>query len=271
MLKHTGVYHKRLRKISEPIRDYFGVDIFGQYTIEENGRFTNLGNCLDTASYHYEGGIYVDNPLFVQPELCQEGYYYLPDHPDWRAIEKKMFNKCPVQASFSVCRKDQTGKIWGFVLSCSRDQTEMRSRYFNGIPLIDMFIDYWLDSTADIYHKVLADGVNLAELKGRSFHHPLHLPFEEAKSREDKVAFLRQIGVDERLLTTCQRLTKREREVLQYTSQGKTALETGKTLHISRRTVENHVQNLKDKFLVTGGKPELISYGQQLDHLGLLG
>ena len=42
-------------------------------------------------------------------------------------------------------------------------------------------------------------------------------------------------------------LTKREREVLQWTAAGKTAWEIGAILHISERTVNFHLQNLMGK------------------------
>ena len=54
-------------------------------------------------------------------------------------------------------------------------------------------------------------------------------------------------------------LTEREREVLQHVARGYPYREIGETLHISPKTVENHVRNILDK-LHLNRKQELIRY-----------
>lgn len=54
-------------------------------------------------------------------------------------------------------------------------------------------------------------------------------------------------------------LTDREREVLQHVARGYTYRDIGETLHISPKTVENHVRNILDK-LHLNRKQELIRY-----------
>lgn len=54
-------------------------------------------------------------------------------------------------------------------------------------------------------------------------------------------------------------LTEREREVLQHVARGYTYREVGEELHISPKTVENHVRNILDK-LHLNRKQELIRY-----------
>lgn len=54
-------------------------------------------------------------------------------------------------------------------------------------------------------------------------------------------------------------LTDREREVLQHVARGYTYKEVGGNLHISPKTVENHVRNILDK-LHLNRKHELIRY-----------
>lgn len=54
-------------------------------------------------------------------------------------------------------------------------------------------------------------------------------------------------------------LTEREREVLQHVARGYTYKHVGETLHISPKTVENHVRNILDK-LHLNRKQELIRY-----------
>lgn len=58
-------------------------------------------------------------------------------------------------------------------------------------------------------------------------------------------------------------LTKREKEILQHSIRGKTAKEIATLLYISRRTVEQHLEHIKQKLNVTS-KSELIQ--KVLDH-----
>ena len=60
-----------------------------------------------------------------------------------------------------------------------------------------------------------------------------------------------------------QTLSDREREVLQYVAHGHTYKEIGDELHISAKTVENHVRNILGK-LHLNRKHELVRYA--LDH-----
>jgi DNA-binding NarL/FixJ family response regulator len=54
-------------------------------------------------------------------------------------------------------------------------------------------------------------------------------------------------------------LTDREREVLQHVARGYPYKQIGEELHISPKTVENHVRNILDK-LHLNRKQELIRY-----------
>jgi len=48
--------------------------------------------------------------------------------------------------------------------------------------------------------------------------------------------------------TQLEKLTRRETEIASILLTGKTAVEISEQLHISRRTVEHHIENIKDKF-----------------------
>jgi DNA-binding NarL/FixJ family response regulator len=67
---------------------------------------------------------------------------------------------------------------------------------------------------------------------------------------------------DPRAPDSRENLTRRQREVLQLTVQGKTSAETGAVLNISPRTVENHRAMLMDK-LGLGNQTELVYYAIQ--------
>jgi two-component system, NarL family, response regulator NreC len=59
-----------------------------------------------------------------------------------------------------------------------------------------------------------------------------------------------------------EKLTTREREVLQLAAEGKTSAEIGKRLHISQRTVDNHRSQMMQK-LGLNGPSDLVRYAMR--------
>ena len=55
----------------------------------------------------------------------------------------------------------------------------------------------------------------------------------------------------------CIELTKREKQVLNYLSQGKSNFETAELMHISVHTVKDHIHNILEK-LCAGGRTDAV-------------
>ncbi len=81
------------------------------------------------------------------------------------------------------------------------------------------------------------------------------------KGRE---AFLAKIGVDTKI-----QLSKQETRSLKGLLKGYTATQIAIQLHLSRRTIEHHIVQIKSK-LSCFSKTELVQRAQELECLGLL-
>jgi len=68
-------------------------------------------------------------------------------------------------------------------------------------------------------------------------------------------------GIAEKMLGLKASLTRRELEVLQWTSQGKSNVEIATILGISKRTIDKHVQNIFEKLHVENRKQIMQEYG----------
>ncbi|MCF6776072.1 helix-turn-helix transcriptional regulator [Thiotrichales bacterium 19X7-9] len=90
-------------------------------------------------------------------------------------------------------------------------------------------------------------------------------PFVRSNN-DRKASFLHDIGVFNQLAAK-QNLSYREQQVLQLTSQGKTAKEIAEILFLSNKTVEFHLQKAKEK-LNARNKLELVSTFSILKHIG---
>ncbi len=62
------------------------------------------------------------------------------------------------------------------------------------------------------------------------------------------------------------RLTRREKQVLSYVCDGKSTTDVAETLHMKKRIVEKHVQNIYEKLQVCNG----VQAFRRANRLGLL-
>lgn len=95
--------------------------------------------------------------------------------------------------------------------------------------LLKTFAEYFKASAADI--------IKLADAN-RFF-----CPAASSLSTDDDSAH----QIENVQLSGIDKLTDREIEIVNILMQGKTGVEIGKDLHISRRTVERHIENIKEK------------------------
>lgn len=268
MLKHNYWHQDRLLKLTEPLKRVLGIDSFWHYSIGCDGFFTNLGNIPESATHHYDGGVYRTNQLFTHPDNFGSGCQLLEGDPEWESVLKQMEPHFSLKHALAIFRKDpKTGSVNCYGFASRQEKPHLRSLYLNKQSLLQSFVDYWIKNTQDIYQKLNEDAVNMRQLRGEK---AFCAPYEQALpcSNELNYAFLKLLRQDIELLRALDSLSTREREILQACLEGKTAIQTGKELHISRRTVENHLESVKGKFQVLT-KAELRAAGQRLLQQGI--
>lgn len=102
----------------------------------------------------------------------------------------------------------------------------------------------------------------MAVLKGNAYQKsPLDLPSQH----EERLSFLKKIGIE----IPEKHLTKKEILVIKHLVQGLSASKIAQALVISPRTVEHHLERIKDK-LDCDSKSELIQKVQEIDFLSCL-
>lgn len=269
MLRHNYWHQQRLLKLTEPLKQILGIDSFWQHSIGGDGQFISLGNSPDGASHHYEGGVYRTNRLLTQPENFGNGSLLLEGDPEWELVLEQMGPEYPLNHALIIFRKDaKTGRLDGFGFSSEERKPHLLSIYLNNQPLLQSFIDYWIENTQDIYKRLNDDAVNMCALRGEKAFGATRYGQSVPCSNDLTCAFLKQLRRHNPLLKAFESLSLREREVLQACVEGKTAGQTGKELHISQRTVEHHLDSIKGKFQVWT-KAELRAAGQQLLQQGI--
>lgn len=129
------------------------------------------------------------------------------------------------------------GPAWtdAFCFYSRKEPSVMDQEYLKNFQLLEKFNLLFVDKFQDIINK--------------GEQNPLHIP--EIYFQNKKPAFNDQEKFIQSFMHFQEPLSKRELECIYYIAKGNTAFQVGKILHLSRRTVETHLQKAKDKLLVT--------------------
>lgn len=258
VIKHSD----KVKKVTKPLRDHFGINYFTYHRIDCNGNYTVLLDRPDWAEHYVTKKFYLIDPYLRHPNVYKSGITYVDSFGSREYKEqlfrdgKKFFN---AENMLLVIKKsDAAVSFFGYTSSVS-----LQKLYLNHLPLLASFQEHFISSLQPILRKMNDDiHAPLLHLKGQDFYakQPIHPTLEDSRCRD----FLQAIGHQ-----IIPRLSKREKECMRLLLDGKSAKETASTLRLSRRTIEYYFENIKNKLLV-GSKHELFQIAKELDQLNLL-
>lgn len=233
--KYTVRYDAKLRSICAPLQDCLGIHTFLYYYLDASGHIAVLSNYPEWLDYYYTQEYYLTNPYLVHPGLIQSGYVFTSTTTDkWYLKEyhasKSMYE---VRNPFLIvdCKNDTCE---GFLFSAKH--IDHISIYLEHLELLRKFTQYFKKEAYFLIEKVKHDKYSLAQAKGNNFYkRDAHLPLQAHSNAAEK--FLKAISP----------LSTRERECLELFRQGHSAQATAARLNLSRRTVESHFENIKNK------------------------
>ena len=162
-----------------------------------------------------------------------------------RTIFGKTFN---LWHGFSFAEKidEDTYRYYTF----SSGTTEIYNKLVNNVELVKKFIQHFKHANAHVVEYFKERKFDVSAEKDDYF---ITENYQYVSEKDRLVATLHALNV----LDKDRNITEREWQCLQLYRQGKSANQTGDLLGISRRTVETHFNNLKDKLNVNS-KSQLI-------------
>ncbi|NQY42607.1 MAG: helix-turn-helix domain-containing protein [Legionellales bacterium] len=176
--------------------------------------------------------------------LCSnEGVQFLQNN------EESIFGKTfDLWHGFSFAEKidEDTYRYYTF----SSDTTEIYDKLTNNINLVKKFIHHFKQDNIHVIEYFKERKFDVSAKKDNYF---VTEDYQYVSEKDRLVATLHALNV----LDQDKNITEREWQCLQLYHQGKSANQTGDLLGISRRTVESHFNNLKNKLNVNS-KSELI-------------
>ncbi|MFI5343649.1 MAG: response regulator transcription factor [Chlamydiales bacterium] len=250
--------HDKLKNFCEPINCCFGVNHFYHGRLNHSGQYVNIGLATYWEEAFYSSSFAFKWPTFNDPENLKTGMVLLKifdDEPTKALLvmAKSQFN---INHVFELIYQTNEGiDIFGFGLKSSNPIHQIA--LIKEIPLLRLFIKRYQEEFKSHINASRDYEVDISGLIGATFYKTSKTDENDRRNR-----FLKIMGI-----STLAQLSNREREVAKCLTKGYTAPQISKELFISTRTVEHHLQRIKDK-LGCSSKSDLIQKVLELEMLG---
>ena len=243
--------------LCEPLFSNFGITHFGCIRILENGQVLRIANNVAWTRTYFQYEFYNDLDIYNMKHVLQneQRFVFLTgdphnEHCKMLCSDFNMWNFMLIYERFPTY-----GDFWFF--GTNRNNLQIINFYINNINVLQHFILYFKNKTFNLFD--ISNPSKLISTKIR--------PLEEKAKEESHVnEFIKEISYNRHYLTgkyNGKFLSTREAECLFYTSQGRTMKEIAEHVHLSPRTIETYMNNIKNK-MGCRTKGELISIFSKL-------
>lgn len=256
----TSRYGDRMQKACSHLFDFFGLNQFFYYKICNSGRFVLLDSCAAWSEYYESEKLYLIDPYFRHPRFFQEGVVLLKDVEDQSL--KRILNLGKEKFHFGfilkLINKTPDG-IEAFGFSSRSSSENQVSLLLSELPLLRLFAKRFREDQQFLFSRLEDNQIDFAKLVGPTFYENSLGIASYSRVREK---FLQRLGFN-----GAASLTAREIGVVKLVLQGYSAGKIASQVFLSKRTVEHHIERIKEK-LGCDSKANLIQKARELDLLG---
>lgn len=234
----------KFNQLSKPLHE-FALDGFWYSYVNTDGGFFQLGNQPGVAEIYLSNYLYIHNPFIHHPDHYLHNQVLtsidLPDEK-FHEAQDKVYKVCGFNKFLFIYKKcGKNNHILHY--GSSHKNVNVSSIFLNHLPLLNAFADYFLQEWEPHFATMDSYMIDLAKDMGPKFLN-VNPCMHQKPNRAKNINFMKQMGwVDEYY----EKLTDREFECIDQFLKGKTARQIGDFLHISHRTVEHHLENIKLK------------------------
>lgn len=255
----------KIVKIIEPLTRVSGITGFFYYTITSKGLFSTIASYPFWTEEYYAEKYYLNNPLLIHPLGLREGIHLPNLVRDEKYLEMLRLRQKKINADHSlVIINKKHNEAEGFGFFTGTQNSQIYHFYFNEQPILKSFIDYFKSEMKKDLNEMKRDPVNLALLKKQSFFPP---KIDETISNLKRTLFFQSIGKKVDWLMSLS-FSEREKDILKILKKGKTAKDIASLLHISHRTVEKILENIKNK-LHCERRSEIFDRLSEMEQIGI--
>ncbi|PCI39255.1 MAG: hypothetical protein COB50_01395 [Thiotrichales bacterium] len=247
ILYSTSQYQVKLKQLCAPLEKHFGITDVSFLAVQDKVDVINLHTNVAWVEHCLEQNYYNCDPLMVHPTNISSGFATWDSYRDGTYASSMLFDaiyKFNMCNGFSYVEK-HGNSFQSFGFSADRENYKMQNAVFNNIKLLKNIIAQVQQYMQLVWKDLCAYSVNGVSLKGDLFHTQPGL-VQSKLTMQEKLQFLQQIKLlDHRLKNLS--ISPQERRCIRLYLEGNTAAETAVLLHLSRRTVEGYMENIKEK------------------------
>lgn len=245
---HSITVADDVAKMCEPLFKHYGINYFLYARVFDNGAVYSLISNGEYQKHHFKKEYLLFPP--IPSHMIGKKFYYIvtenvsgPFQPVFYDL-RNLFNIWyPIfmferyHGYFEVC-----------IFASTPDNHDIINLYVNNLDIFEKFKSYFKEKATKL----------IAESEKNIIHIPEHMRstfggIETAPNHLDanQELFLNLINTHDHPLKNNGKtitLTERELDSIKYLKYGYTIKEIAKLMHISPRTVENHLNNIKSKF-----------------------
>ncbi len=248
----SGKHYNTIMKATAPLVDLLNIPYFAYERVDAVGNYSVFCNKPDYFQFYLDNEFYLHDPYLVAPGKYQEGKNVqvvsnkLHEFDDGMTTifegANKKFNFAE-NITFIIKEHDYYEV---FIFALYEEQSKLLEVCINQVDLLERFIAYFKKTNRHMLADFNNLHVNIAELRGDNFQ--LNHPNYNLINHDLRNTFLETVSPEEHMLKMRMKdLTNREAECFHWMIKGKTAIETGEILSISRRTVETYREKARGK------------------------
>lgn len=259
-------YSNQIAKTASPLRDLFQITCIDYIKIHQTGKFSYLTTRPDCAEYYASEQLYLSDPYFRHPSTHQAGFFPMESlgSNEFKANNHKVSNQFNLHFPLILSKKSEDFvEFFGFA---GENPTALQSLFLYNPPLFSLFATHFKKELSSLLRKLDEESYSLIELQGDSFYEGVAPPC--AIAEKSLHAYLIALG-KQKEVRLASSLTPRERDCLKLLIHGNSAKDSAMQLHLSPRTIESYLENIKNK-LCCSSKRELFSIAANFVDLGLL-
>lgn len=246
---------------------HLGITCFYYVHIKNNGDYILLTDRPEVDEYYFDNHLYLKDPYVRHPSNYQPGVFLFEQNNKEQFDESLIYleRNFHISPMLGFCNKQKDSvEFYGFWGESQRNFSSMQA-YLQFANLLKTFTDYFRDKCRKLLQSDTVPYLSLGDLIGAEFISNL----TRTQDNQTEIhKFLKDIGLGLEI-TKAESLSDQEKKCIQFLVKGMSAKETANKMHLSCRTVEHYLDNIKNK-LACKYKNELFTYGEKLINLGLL-
>jgi DNA-binding CsgD family transcriptional regulator len=253
-LKNSHVFltsSPEVDSIVNPLKASFGISSFVYQHNDNDGSEIRLSNQPDWQKHFYDQGFYRISGFEKHPDHYQSGFVvwsHLSHHqPILNAA--RHFN---IDHGMTLIQKNAAGCEF-FFIGTTPDKPYVTNLLINNIPLLIRFTAYFKEQAASLIKQAEKERLVIPDKFVNVTSHELGIPYKSTPAHPYNL-----LKMPDLYSKKIPALSQREIACAKLLLQGKSARLIGEQLFISPRTVETHLQHIKEK-LHCRTKAELIS------------